>query len=80
MSLGLHESQFNVDHYGSYEDALVKLNSPSRLAPIDMWLLVNIDGEMVKAKRTKLVEKDGTMEYMLDDGEIIKGQFWWAYL
>lgn len=58
----------------------IQLNDPSRLAPIDLKLWLLVDGKMVKAKRTKLIDKNGMMEFEDEDGNVFNGRYYWGYV
>lgn len=57
----------------------IQLNAPHWYAPVGSALLILIKDKLVKARRTKIADKCGIMEYRLDDGEIISGKFHWGY-
>lgn len=58
----------------------VHLNPADHLAPVNCPLVIEVDGELVRAERTGFVEqRDRQMEYQLLSGERIVGRYRWTY-
>jgi len=58
----------------------VHLNPASELPPVNCPLIIEVDGELVRAERTGFVEqRDRQMEYQLQSGEKIVGRYRWTY-
>ena len=58
----------------------VHLNAADKLPPVDCPLLIELDGDLVRAERTGIIEnKSADMEYRLVTGETIRGRFRWTY-
>ncbi|MCY1285269.1 hypothetical protein D9M68_814680 [compost metagenome] len=56
------------------------LNDPSHLPPVGCPLLIEVDGELVRAQRTGFIEhKDRQMEYEKADGSTLVGRYRWTY-
>lgn len=56
------------------------LNNAEHLPPVGCPLLIEVDGELVRAERTGFIsEKGRQMEYKREAGEIITGRFRWTY-
>jgi len=56
------------------------LNPPSDLPPVDCPILIQLDGDLVRATRPAFVARKGDdMQYQLEDGRIITGRFPWTY-
>lgn len=56
------------------------LNPESQLPPVDCPLLIDVEGELLQARRTSFVERrDLQLEYELEDGRLITGRFMWTY-
>lgn len=50
------------------------------LPPVDCPLLIEVDGEILEARRPVFVEqKDGQLTYELSDGSTLQGRFRWTY-
>jgi hypothetical protein len=57
----------------------VHLNSASQLPPVDCPLIIEVDGQLVEAMRTKFVEsRDRELTFQTKAGEIV-GRFKWTY-
>lgn len=58
----------------------ITINSPDRLAPVNCSLLILVDGNLLRARRTSHIErKNREMEYILEDGSKIVGRYPWTY-
>ena len=58
----------------------VQLNPEGHLPPVACPLLIEVDGELVRAERTGFVEqKDRQLEYRLDSGRTVIGRYRWTY-
>lgn len=58
----------------------IKLNPAEQLPPVRCPLLIEVDGELVRASRTGYIEsKDRAMEYKTADGVVIHGRYRWTY-
>lgn len=56
------------------------LNPPDHLPPVDCSLILDVDGELVRGRRTGFIHnKDREMSYELDTGETVTGRFPWTY-
>lgn len=56
------------------------LNPSSLLPPDGCWLLIEVDGELIKAKRTGYVKtKLDPLEYVTETGDNLTGHFRWTY-
>ena len=65
---------------GHLSEPAVHLNTAGDLPPVDCPLLISVNGELIKARRTGFIEgKDRVMEYELPDGSKISGRFDWTY-
>lgn len=62
------------------EPSVITWNSPRRLAPVDLWILITLpDGSVVRAKRTRHIEtRESPQEYELEDGTTLCGEYPWA--
>ena len=55
-------------------------NNPERLPPVACPLVINVNGEAVRATRiSHLSDKNGQMDYRLAAGDVIRGRFPWSY-
>ncbi len=58
----------------------VHLNTAGDLPPVDCPLLISVNGELFRARRTGFIEgRDRQMEYETPDGEKLLGRFEWTY-
>ena len=59
----------------------LKLNPPELLPPVGCPLLIQVEGaRIVRASRTShIADKSRQMEYLMEDGEVLRGRFWWTY-
>lgn len=58
----------------------MNLNHPNRLPPVGCPLLIQVDGELIRAERTSFLEnRNREMTYRTPDGEEIVGRFEWTY-
>ncbi len=58
----------------------VHLNPASELPPVNCPLIIEVEGELLRAERTGFVEqRDRQMEYQLQSGEKIVGRYRWTY-
>lgn len=66
----------------SVEIPTLKTNSPDTLPPVGSLLLIDVNGQMVKARWTGYIEsKSDDMWYKIDGpGELISGRFRWCYV
>lgn len=66
---------------GAIDAALAAhLNPDSLLPPVGCWLLIEVNGELIKAKRTGYVKtKLDPLEYITETGDILTGHFRWTY-
>lgn len=57
-------------------------NPPSTLPPVATPLLIRLPcGAVLQAERTcYLADRDGQMEYRLQDGRLITGRYDWTYV
>lgn len=56
------------------------LNPADRLPPVACPLMIEVDGNLVKAERTEFVQHRGQdMVYRLADGSTLLGRFRWTY-
>ena len=60
----------------------LKTNSPDTLPPVGSLLLIDVNGQMVEARRTGYIKsKSDDMGYKIDgSGELISGRFRWCYV
>lgn len=57
-----------------------QFNNPGRLPPVDTWLIINVNGVQMRAKRTGYIaSRNDALEYELTDGSTISGRFEWIY-
>lgn len=55
-------------------------NRAEDLPPVDLWLLVKIDGNTAYARRTSHIEnRKREMEYQLASGQLITDRLEWTY-
>ena len=66
----------------SVEIPTLKTNSPDTLPPVGSLLLIDVNGQMIKARRTGYIEsKSDDMWYETEEsGELISGRFRWCYV
>lgn len=58
----------------------VHLNPAGDLPPVHCPLIIEVDGELIRAERTGFVEqRDRQMEYELADGSRVLGRYRWTY-
>jgi len=58
----------------------IHLNSAERLPPVGCWLVIMIEGVLVRAIRTGIIaKKTDDMEYRTEDGRLIYGRYEWTY-
>ena len=58
----------------------VHLNPADQLPPVGCPLLMEVDGELVRAERTAFIaSRERAMVYQLEDGLQIEGRFPWTY-
>lgn len=56
------------------------LNHETTLPPVDCPLLIQVDGQMVRAFRPTFVEdRRDELTYELADGTLLSGKFPWTY-
>lgn len=61
-------------------DGGMHFNPADDLPPVDCPLLLNIEGKLRRAERVCYIQSRGdSMEYRLDDGQIVMGRFPWTY-
>lgn len=58
----------------------VHLNNGGLLAPVGCPILIEVDGVLIEAQRTRYISAKGdNMEYRLPDGSVIEGRYRWTY-
>lgn len=58
----------------------VHLNPADHLPPVACPIVIEVDGELLRAERTGFIEqRDSSMEYGLQSGEKILGRYKWTY-
>lgn len=61
-------------------DEATTLNGADQLPPVACPLMIEVDGNLVKAERTEFVQHRGQdMVYRLADGSTLLGRFRWTY-
>lgn len=63
---------------------MMHLNPASTLPPVDCPLLIQVCGQLLRAKRVNFVEsKDHALDYLVDlpygSQEVISGRYEWTY-
>ncbi len=58
----------------------VHLNPADQLPPVGCPLMIEVDGELVRAERTAFIaSRERAMVYQLEDGQQIEGRHPWTY-
>lgn len=60
--------------------AMSRLNPADQLPPVACPLVIEVDGQLIRAERTEFVQHRGhDMNYRLADGSVLRGRFAWTY-